>query len=88
MPRIRSVKYMIANLEDQLSDLGFTVFEGRGPRDADYWQCNECDQQAESLDGLPHEQDCSTAKIGEVLHEAWIKNMHEAWTERVESNGR
>lgn len=85
--RIRSVKYLIANLEDQLADLGFTVFEGRGPRDADYWQCNVCHQQAESLDGLPHEPDCFVAKIADVLHEAWIKNMHEAWIERVESNG-
>ena len=88
MPRIRSLKYLIANLEDQLSDLGFTVYEGRGRRAADYWQCNVCDQQAESLDEVDHEPECFIGKISELLHEAWIKDMHEAWTERERTNGR
>lgn len=74
MPRIRTIEFLISNLDDQLSDLGFTVFEGRGPRAADYWQCNVCEQQqAEDPNELEHEKECFIGKIADILHEAWIE---------------
>ena len=71
--RIRSIEYLIGNLDDQLTDLGFTVYEGRGPRAADYWQCNVCEQQAEDPNELAHEGGCFVGKVADVLHEAWIE---------------
>ncbi|MEK9770125.1 MAG: hypothetical protein VW683_14515 [Betaproteobacteria bacterium] len=73
MPRIRSVEYLISTLDDALTDHGFTVYEGRGPRAADYWQCNVCEQQAEDPNEIDHERGCFVGKVADILHEAWIE---------------
>lgn len=73
MPRIRSIEYLIGNLDDQLTDLGFTVYEGRGSRAVDWWECNVCNQQSEDPNELEHEGECFVGKVADVLHEAWIE---------------
>lgn len=73
MPRIRTVEYLISTLDDALTDHAFTVYEGRGPRAAGYWQCNVCDHQAEDPNELEHEKECFIGNIAEILHNAWVE---------------
>jgi hypothetical protein len=78
MTRIRSEEYMIGSVDDSLTDHGFTVYEGRGPRAADYWQCNVCQQQAEDPNELEHAEvasgkRCWVGRVADVLHDAWIE---------------
>ena len=73
MPRIRTVEYLISTLDDALTDHGFTVFEGRGSRAADWWQCNVCEQQAEDPNELEHAEECFIGNIAEILHNAWVE---------------